>query len=122
MRWGTLLFILCSSGLQPEAQQVSAAVRTACAADVQRLCRGVPSGGGRVVACLKQNQDSLSDACRQAAGLPPKGGSAAPSNDNVSLPTPAPASAPAPSTPPRSSSPAAPSKTNASKSGATDAK
>ena len=116
MRWGTLLFILCSSLFQTEAQQVSAAVRTACAADAQRLCGGVQSGGGRIVACLKQNQDSLSDACRQAAGLPRKVGSSAPSNENLSLPAPAPASAPAPSTPPRPSSPTAASKTNAPKS------
>src|SRR5664279_5964040 len=115
MRWGTLLLILCSSFFQAEAQQVSAAVRTACAADAQRLCGGVQSGGGRIVACLKQNQDSLSDACRQAAGLPHKGGRSAPNNEHLSLPTPAPASAPAPSTPPRPSSPAAASKTNAPK-------
>ncbi len=117
MRWGTLLFILCSSFFQAEAQQASAAVRTACAADAQRLCRGMQSGGGRIVACLKQNQDSLSDACRQAAGLPPKGGSSAPSNENLSLPTPAPTTAPAPSTPPRPSSPPAASKANAPRSG-----
>jgi hypothetical protein len=25
--------------------------RTACASDVQKLCAGVPSGGGRIIAC-----------------------------------------------------------------------
>jgi hypothetical protein len=41
-------------------------VRAACAADVQRLCAGVPSGGGRIFACLKQHQDQVSNPCKQA--------------------------------------------------------
>jgi hypothetical protein len=48
------------------------AIRAACAEDVQKLCGTVQPGGGRVVACLKDHKDSLSDRCRQAAGLPPK--------------------------------------------------
>jgi Cysteine rich repeat len=48
------------------------AIRAACAEDAQKLCGTVQPGGGRVVACLKDHKDSLSDRCRQAAGLPPK--------------------------------------------------
>src|SRR5947208_1424714 len=40
--------------------------RTACASDVQKLCAGVPSGGGRILACLKQHKDEVSDGCKQA--------------------------------------------------------
>lgn len=36
-----------------------------CRADVQKLCSNVQPGGGRIVACLKQNADSVSDACKQ---------------------------------------------------------
>ena len=32
-----------------------------CADDAQKLCAGVQSGGGRIIACLKQHKDSLSE-------------------------------------------------------------
>ena len=48
-------------------------------------------GGGRIVACLKDHKDSLSDRCRQAAGLPPKSNSSS-----------APGSTDSPATPPSS--------------------
>ena len=41
-------------------------VRGACAQDVQKLCANVPSGGGRILACLKQHQDQVSDGCKQS--------------------------------------------------------
>jgi hypothetical protein len=50
-----------------------AAIRAACAEDVQKLCAGVQPGGGRSAACLKEYQDSLSERCKQAAA---PGGSA----------------------------------------------
>ena len=75
-----------------------AAVRAACADDAQKFCATVQPGGGRIVACLKEHKDSLSDKCRQAAGLPPR-----PSNGS------APGGAGSPSTPPASAAaPAAP--------------
>jgi len=49
-----------------------AAIRAACTVDAQKFCATVSQGGGRVIACLKENKDSLSDRCRAAAGLPPK--------------------------------------------------
>jgi hypothetical protein len=48
------------------AQSIPAAVQTACASDVQTLCSGVPSGGGRIVACLKQHAAQVSDRCKKA--------------------------------------------------------
>ena len=62
-------------------------MRAACAQDVQKLCANVPSGGGRILACLKQHQDQVSDGCKQAvaktmgqanggAGTPPAAPSA----------------------------------------------
>jgi len=46
-----------------------AAIQAACAEDAQKLCAGVQPGGGRIVACLKEHKDSLSDRCKKAAGL-----------------------------------------------------
>ncbi len=54
---------------QAASSQAMADARTACAADVQRLCAGVPEGGGRIIACLKQHQDQVSDRCKQAIGI-----------------------------------------------------
>src|ERR1700722_18483249 len=49
------------------ADEPLAAIRAACADDAQKLCAGVQTGGGRIIACLKQHKDSLSAKCKQAA-------------------------------------------------------
>jgi hypothetical protein len=46
------------------AQQ--SAARQACAADYHTYCSDVRPGGGRILACLKQNADKLSQGCQQA--------------------------------------------------------
>jgi hypothetical protein len=51
---------------QAGSPQALADVRAACASDVQKLCAGVPAGGGRIIACLKQHQAEVSDGCKQA--------------------------------------------------------
>lgn len=51
------------------------AMRNACADDARKLCAGVQPGGGRIVTCLKEHKDSLSDRCKQAAGLATNSGS-----------------------------------------------
>jgi Cysteine rich repeat len=38
----------------------------ACAADYHTYCSDVRPGGGRILACLKQNADKLSQGCQQA--------------------------------------------------------
>jgi hypothetical protein len=54
--------------------------RAACQADVQKLCAGVAHGGGRIIACLQQNLDQVSPACKDALakarqkGAPPAPG------------------------------------------------
>ena len=71
-----IVAILAESLLRPQTSFAQTAspqasdARTACASDAQRLCAGVQPGGGRIVACLKEHKDSLSDQCKQAAGLP----------------------------------------------------
>src|SRR5216683_805122 len=81
-------------------QQSLAAIQAACAEDAQKLCVGVQPGGGRIVACLREHKDSLSDRCKQAAGL-----TANPSSSSA----PSPSSASPASQTPASSAPVAPS-------------
>ena len=77
----------------PQAGDQLAAIRAACADDAQKFCDTVQSGGGRIIACLKDHKDSLSDKCRQAAGLPPK--SSNPSSPATPSPTATPSVPPA---------------------------
>ena len=73
MRSLRLLLVVCAatvaqSALADDQAATLAAIRAACAADAQKFCAGVQPGGGRIVACLKEHKDSLSDQCKQAAG------------------------------------------------------
>ena len=43
----------------------SALAAPSCKADVQKFCEQVPAGGGRIAACLKQNEAQLSDGCKE---------------------------------------------------------
>jgi pyruvate/2-oxoglutarate dehydrogenase complex dihydrolipoamide acyltransferase (E2) component len=96
-----ILAVLAESLLRPQtstAQTTSpqaSGARTACASDVQKLCAGVQPGGGRVLACLKQHKDEVSDGCKQAI-LAAMGRS---SGDAGSAASPAPAAAPTPAAP-----------------------
>ena len=45
-------------------RQEIAVLRGACGPDYRALCAGVPPGGGRVMACFRENAASLSPACR----------------------------------------------------------
>jgi hypothetical protein len=71
MRTWTLWVMGCMAMAGPlaEAQDAStlAAIRAACAVDAQKLCGGVQPGGGRIIACLKEHKDWLSDQCKRAA-------------------------------------------------------
>src|SRR5712664_3710081 len=73
MRSLRVLLVVCAATAAQSAladdQQTLAAIRASCAQDVQKLCAGVQLGGGRIVACLKEHKDSLSDRCKHAAGL-----------------------------------------------------
>ena len=86
---------------QALSPQALADARTACASDVQKLCAGVPSGGGRIIACLKQHQAEVSDGCKQVIvkAMRGSGGDASPGTVAPATPSLPEASAPAPSTP-----------------------
>ena len=99
--------------------------RTACAADVQNLCPGVQPGGGRILACLKQHKDQVSDGCKSAVmGAMKKpggssGSSSAPTNASASSDSDSSSSddaTPAPAPASKTAAPSAkPSHTNSSK-------
>jgi len=58
---------------QAPSQQAVADARAACATDIQNFCPGVQPGGGRILACLKQHKDQVSDGCKQAVVKTTKG-------------------------------------------------
>ncbi|MGO9994810.1 MAG: cysteine rich repeat-containing protein [Steroidobacteraceae bacterium] len=95
----TLLLVCCAASathyaLADDAAAL-AALRAGCATDAQKLCAGVQPGGGRILACLKEHKDALSDQCKQAAAQ------AAGSSGNSAPAAPATPSAP-PSAPAKS--------------------
>ena len=63
-----LIGLLVLSRSLAQAQDRRGAARQACKADYQRLCTGVSPGGGRIIKCLGDNFDKLSDPCKQAVG------------------------------------------------------
>ncbi|WP_319497800.1 cysteine rich repeat-containing protein [uncultured Cohaesibacter sp.] len=40
-------------------------IKSACKADVKAYCGSVEPGGGRLVMCLKDNENSISAKCKQ---------------------------------------------------------
>src|ERR1700735_3856571 len=44
-----------------------AVLRVGCTDDAQKYCANVEPGGGRILQCLKDHKDGLSDKCKQAA-------------------------------------------------------
>ncbi len=57
---------LSASSFAGDRQQMMSALRTACKADVQRLCSDVTPGHGALRQCMKSHASELSDGCRQA--------------------------------------------------------
>ena len=41
-------------------------IRTYCMSDIERLCKGVKPGGGRLLQCLKDNKKDMTVGCAQA--------------------------------------------------------
>ena len=65
--------VIAAQAAQAPSRQAVAEARAACATDIQNFCAGVQSGGGRILACLKQHKDQVSDGCKQAVIKATKG-------------------------------------------------
>ena len=57
--WGTLAVASDQGKANPPTGG-----KGACKADVEKFCKDVKPGGGRIIACLKGNKDRLSQACK----------------------------------------------------------
>lgn len=62
-----------SPATQAPSPQAVAEARAACETDIQKLCPSVQPGGGRILACLKQHKDQVTDVCKQAVIKATKG-------------------------------------------------
>jgi hypothetical protein len=60
------LFALSSGVALGAGPQPGSDARSACQADVQKLCSGVQPGKHRIVSCLKENEANVSPACKEA--------------------------------------------------------
>jgi Cysteine rich repeat len=63
----SIAFVVLATGLSTSvfAQNLTSQQRTACKADYEKYCSGVTPGGGRIIACLNKQHDSLSEACKK---------------------------------------------------------
>jgi hypothetical protein len=63
------------AALQPDCREIVHALREkaedfkkACGPDIERLCKGIPPGQGRILSCLKSREGDLAPACRATFG------------------------------------------------------
>jgi hypothetical protein len=68
----TFLFVAAAAFALGVAAPASAApagkVREACKADVEKFCKDIKPGGGRIIACLKGHEAEVSAGCKAAFG------------------------------------------------------
>ena len=57
---GTLVVSLLAVAAPARAQAAHG-----CKGDVEKFCKGIPEGGGRIAACLKSHQADLSPSCKE---------------------------------------------------------
>ncbi len=66
--WFTLFLIMAAFGAANAiaAKAERQEVRQACKDDFKTFCSEVQPGGGRLIACLRQNFENLSPGCQRA--------------------------------------------------------
>jgi hypothetical protein len=60
-----LIAALLSAASAVSAQQLTAEQRSACMGDFNKYCKNVEPGGGRIIACLSEQGDKLTPACKK---------------------------------------------------------
>ena len=50
----------------PALADAEATVVAACKSDVEKLCKGIAPGGGKLLACLKKNENQVTVGCAKA--------------------------------------------------------
>ena len=60
------LLVVGGAGAQEGKKSAQHSMKAACHVDV--LCKGVEPGGGRIIQCLREHKDALSEACLAAIG------------------------------------------------------
>lgn len=63
---GASLVVALAFAAPPSQAAEQQTIVRACAADVDRLCAGVPPGEGRIKACMKAHVSELSAPCFDA--------------------------------------------------------
>ncbi len=53
-----------SAMISKKMDKADVAFRKNCGSDVQKFCSNVPSGKGRILECLSEKEDSLSNSCK----------------------------------------------------------
>jgi len=66
MRTLAILSLIAVFAAPQGAAAEGAKPREACRADVERLCKGIEPGGGRLRECLKAHRSAFSQECRAA--------------------------------------------------------
>lgn len=61
-------FALATLGFAASATANERAAMQVCRADAKKLCANVQPGGGRIAACLRENESKLSPGCQGQLG------------------------------------------------------
>ncbi len=61
----SVLIAACVLGAPARAQEMED-LRTYCMSDIERLCKGIEPGGGRILKCLKAHKKEMTVGCAQA--------------------------------------------------------
>ncbi len=60
------MLLTTSTTMAVAAEPSAPSLREKCGDDIKKLCAAVPQGEGRIIQCLVQNTDKLSQGCRNS--------------------------------------------------------
>jgi len=65
MSYAVSIMLLCLLSLPSGAMEARTEGRGPCAADIEKFCKDVQPGGGRIIKCLKEHEVQLSAGCKE---------------------------------------------------------